>query len=119
MTACEFKSLNDKQVKLCNDLGNLNSSVKVLKQASNSSTVTTLKQSEKSVTEAFRAVKATANEIQTVNIDNLEAAYEDLGRSVNAIPEQLPMSQAIASVSGKIITLESALTQVQSGLQCK
>ncbi len=128
MTGCITSTIRGKQAELCSHLAVLNTSISVFKRVSSASTstVSSLKQAEEQVSVAFRDFRGTAkdslqeakDEELEKDYKNLEKAYEDLDKEVKNIPDKSTIMQAIASTSDNVAAVESAVTQMKSGLRC-
>ncbi|UBF30467.1 hypothetical protein K9N68_35345 (plasmid) [Kovacikia minuta CCNUW1] len=125
MTSCMLRTVRERQAQICTRLATLNSTIVVLRRVNDRDPITTLRQAEARVSEAFREVKAVIKDAPEGTDDDLkktyedlEKAYNDLDQTVKAIPDQTTINQAIALISSQVIRLESASNRMQAGLRC-
>ncbi len=128
MTGCITSTIRGKQAELCSNLSVLSTSISVFRRvgSASTSTVSSLKQAEEQVSIAFRDFRGAAKDALQESKDedlekaykNLETAYEDLDEEVKNIPDKSTLMQAIASTSNNVAAVESAITQMKSGLRC-
>ncbi len=112
------ESVVDQKAQLCTDLARFNTSVATLKSMSPSSTVSDFRAARDEVKTNFDQVKLTAQSVQEAKVAELETAYQSLDSSIQSIPETATLQQAMDSVSGQIVAVEDARTQMDADLNC-
>lgn len=118
LTGCVPKAVREKQAQFCTHLATLSRAIDSLNRIGNSSTVSELKQAEVQITTAFRAVQASSQEVADLDLEPLEKAYEDLDQTVEDIPDQASITQAVELVANHLETVESAVVRVKAEARC-
>ncbi|MBF2046758.1 MAG: hypothetical protein IGS54_05220 [Elainella sp. C42_A2020_010] len=108
----------DKKTELCTNLARLNTSVATLKSLSPSSTVSDLQAARDQVKTTFADVKTSAQAVQEAKVADLEQAYQELDKAVNAIPQTATLNQAAQSIAPQVAAVENARNQVEAGVNC-
>lgn len=108
----------DKKAALCTDLARFNTAVATLRSMSPSSTVGDFRKAQEQVKTTFANVKSSAKDVQNAKADDLERAYQNLDKAIRGIPNTATLTQAKASVSKEIATVQAAQDQMKSGLNC-
>jgi hypothetical protein len=88
----------------------------------NNASLPDLQQAQERVTDAFTAVKTSIGPVLGLEIEELEqleAAYNNLDQAIEDIPDESLDSEAIASIAIHITAIETATTQVKSRLRCR
>jgi predicted nuclease with TOPRIM domain len=109
----------DTQAKLCTSLAQLKTSLAGMKSLSPTSTVGDLKKAQEEVKKAWGDVQTNAQALGDARADNLNQAYNDLDRAVNAVPNKATLSEGTASVQDEVAAVSAAQDQLYSGLQCQ
>lgn len=120
LSSCVPRAVREQQTKLCEDLATLTGAIAAVRRVSHASTatVTTLRQAEERVSEAFNNLKESIRDSQEEEIKDLEAAYKNLDKTIKEIPEQSTPAQIKAFVVDKAETLERVLFTKKSALRC-
>lgn len=116
MTGCITRTVRQRHNELCTNLAIVTTAIGVLRTAN--ATVGDMKQVTAQAGEALRNMQLFARDVPEVDIQDLETAFKDLEKSVNEIPDQSTANQAVALISSKAMTLESAVNRTKSGLRC-
>jgi hypothetical protein len=122
LTSCTSESTPtaaEKQAQLCTDLARFRTAVASLRSLSPNSTVSDLKQAQDQVKTAFSEVKSSAVNVQEARVVELEEAQANLDKAVQEIPETATLQQASESISEEVAAVESAQTQMESGVNCQ
>jgi len=125
-TGCVPEFLQSKQAELCTNLVNVENAIKRFREIENSANLTSIKQAEFQIREAFRQVQSTAQEVPEVetktSVESLETASKDLEKSVQQAPTQATnqsqVAQTAANISERVTRLESTLNEAKSRLRC-
>ncbi|MDX2228157.1 MAG: hypothetical protein NW220_00875 [Leptolyngbyaceae cyanobacterium bins.349] len=134
---CVPQALLDKQAELCTKLANVENSLQQVKDIENNPNLSTLKQAEAQLSEAFRQVKATVEAVPAAetetSVEHLQSSYEDLKASVQqtadqqtasqqTIPQQTTdpskIAQATTKIRDRATKLHVTLTQIKQRLRC-
>lgn len=108
----------DTKAELCTNLARLKTSVAGFRSLSPNSTVSDLKTAKENVKMAFGNVKTSAQSVQGAKLAELEAAQQDLEKTIQGIPSTATLQQANATIAPKIAAVEAAESQLKSSLQC-
>lgn len=112
-------TMEEANAEFCTDLATLRQNMASLTAISPDSTVGQLKDAKAAVTESFRDVKDSAAQMQTIRIDKLEQAHEDLDRAINNISNNDRISEALASVQPAIAEVQAAEEELHAGAACQ
>lgn len=112
------QSIEDKKTELCTNLARFKTAVATLKSTSPSSTVGDLKNAQDQVRTTFNDVKSSAQRVQEAKAGELEAAYQNLDKAIQDIPNTATLNQAATSIAPQVAAVEAAQTQLSSGLSC-
>lgn len=112
------QSIEDKKTELCTNLARFKTAVATLKSTSPSSTVGDLKNAQDQVRTTFNDVKSSAQKVQEAKAGELEAAYQNLDKAIQDIPNTATLNQAATSIAPQVAAVEAAQTQLSSGLSC-
>lgn len=112
------QSIEEKKAELCTQLARFNTAVVTLKSMNPSSTVGDLRTAQDQVKTTFNDVKTSARAVKEAKTEELERAYVQLDKTVQSIPETATLQQANQSIAADVAAVETAQTQMQSGLSC-
>lgn len=111
-------NVQDKKAELCTNLARLNTSIATLRSLSPSSTVGDFKKAEDGVRTAYNNVKNSAQAVQEAKTAELDQAYANLDKAMQAVPKTATLQQAAQSIQPQVQAVQTARDQVNAGLQC-
>lgn len=125
-TGCMPQFLQNKQAELCTRLNTVEASIQQFRAIEKDPNLTTLKQAETQIRDAFQQVKSTAETAPTAETETsiapVEAASKDLATSVQQAPgqttNQSQVAQATAQISQRVTRLETAVKNMKTRIQC-
>lgn len=111
-------NLQDKKTELCTNLARLNTSIATLKSLSPSSTVEDFKKAQDAVRTAYNNVKTSSQAVQEAKVTELDQAYANLDKALQAVPNTATLQQAAQSIQPQVQAVQTARDQMNAGLQC-
>jgi hypothetical protein len=112
-------SLEEAQAELCTNLAVLQQNMASLAAVGQNSTVGQLKDAQAAVSESFQAVKDSVAQVQGIEIDALDQAYQNLDKAVNDISDNDTIADAVASVQPAVADVQAAQEQLYAGASCQ
>ena len=118
LASCAQPSVSDAQATYCQELANLELAVVNFQGLSADSTVKDLKQAQTQVRSAFAAVQKAASTLENVEVKQLEKSQQNLEKTVNDIPDDSTLTEALASVSDQAESVSEARQELFNGANC-
>ena len=112
-------SVADATTQFCQSVAAYQQSVQAITALDANATVGQLKDAEKKVDQASQAVVTSAAAVKEAKIDNLQAAHQNLQKTVNSIPDSATVKEAMVSVAPQVKAVTDAAGQVRTSAQCK
>ena len=100
IAGCGQPSVDQAKANFCQDLGEFGTAVVNLRQIDGSSTKQELQDAVSAAQKAWDDLKNSAATLQNVQVDGVEAAMNDLQRSVDDIPDDATLEQGLVAVRG-------------------
>lgn len=97
LAACQ-PSIDQAKANYCESLGNFAEAIANVRQIDENSTVDELKQAQQAVGEAWSALANSAGNLADAQFNEMEQAYRELERTVNDIPDDATVAEALEAV---------------------
>ena len=98
LAGCGQPSVDQAKANFCQDLGEFGTAVVNLRQIDSSSTKQELQDAANAAQKAWGDLKSSAGTLQNVQVDGVEAAVNDLQKSVDDIPDDATLEQSLVAV---------------------
>jgi hypothetical protein len=115
--ACGEQTTADAQAQLRSDLEAFKTALGDFQNLTPDSTMEDITAARESVQQAWGAVVESAKEVPDAKINDLQAAWDDLGTSVDDINSDMSVPEAVASVSDEVAAVKQAWEQLFSSLE--
>ena len=119
-TGCGPPSVASSQAQFCQDLAELDQAVKSVAPLTSSTTVGQVKSGAQQVRTAWNKVKQSAGNLGQAYMTDLEAAENDLDRSLGAVvgtlPDDTPLGQVGAQTAAQLFPKLAALSNARETL---
>ena len=112
-------SVPEATVQYCQSLAAYQQSLQAISTLGASSTIGELKDAEKKAEQAGQAVVTSAAAVKEAKIDNLQAASENLQKTVNSVPDSATVTEAMVSVAPQVKAVNDAAAEARTSAQCK
>lgn len=120
LAACggDDKSAEEAQADLCTDLDGLQTALTGLAGLSVDSSVDDLESERDAINDALDDVRSSADDVEDAEIEALEDAYDSLESAVGDISDDMPISDALASVQDESAAVVAAWDQLFTATGC-
>ena len=98
LAGCGQPSVDQAKANFCQDLGEFGTAVVGLRQINPTSTKQELQDATNAVQNAWGDLKSSAETLQNVQVDGVEAAVNDLQKSVDDIPDDATLADGLVAV---------------------
>lgn len=98
IAGCGQPSVDQAKANFCQDLGEFGTAVVNLRQINPTSTKQELQDATNAVQNAWGDLKNSAGTLQNVQVDGVEAAVNDLQKSVDDIPDDATLAEGLVAV---------------------
>jgi hypothetical protein len=115
---CTQPSPEEAEAQLCADLGELDTALQELESLDETATVGEVRAAEENVTSAWNNVRSSAQTLEEVNTDQLEAAYTELDGAVQGLPDDITVAEAKTQLQPYIDSVKQAWLQVYTSANC-
>ena len=115
---CGEESTEDAKEQLCEDLQGLETALVGLTDISLESSIDDLKAKQKTVDDAWNNVVDSASKVAEVQINDLRNAVDDLIDTIENIPSDTSIREALELITVQISEVESAWAELTSSLDC-
>ena len=115
---CTQPSPEEAEAQLCADLSELDAAVQELESLDETASVGEVRAAEDNITQAWNNVRNSAQTVEEVNTDQLEAAYNDLDSAVQDLPDDITVSEAMTQLQPYIDSVKQAWVQVHTSANC-
>jgi len=112
-------SVSDANAQFCQSVAAYQQSLQAMSTLDANATVGQLKDAQKKVDQAGQAVVTSAAAVKAAKIDNLQAAHQNLQKTVNSIPNSATVKEAMVSVAPEVKAVNDAAGEVRTSAQCK
>ncbi|MBA7468647.1 hypothetical protein ES707_03899 [subsurface metagenome] len=115
---CVQPTQEQAEAQLCQNLEELGVALQNMQNLNASSSVGDIRDTRDQVQSAMENVRNSADQLADVRIDNLNAAYEDLDQTVQDIPDDATVVEAIQTVRPKVQAVRDARQNLTAELNC-
>jgi outer membrane murein-binding lipoprotein Lpp len=115
---CTQPSPEEAEAQLCSDLADLDAALQEFESLDANAAVGDVRAAEDNVTQAWNNVRNSAQTLEEVNTDQLEAAYNDLDNAVQSLPDDITVSEARTQLQPQIDAVKQAWLQVYTSANC-
>ncbi|MCK9343965.1 MAG: hypothetical protein M0P33_08655 [Massilibacteroides sp.] len=115
---CVQPSEEEAEAQLCQDLEELGAALESMENTSLRSSVGDIRDGRDQVQSAMENVRESAGQLANVRVDDLNAAYEDLDRSVQDLPDDATVVEAIQTIRPQVQAVRDERQQLFTDLNC-
>lgn len=115
---CTQPSPEEAEAQLCSDMADLDAAIQELESLDETATVGDVRAAEENVTSAWNSVRSSAQTLEEVNTEQLEAAYNDLDGAVQGLPDDITVSEARTQLQPYIDSVKQAWLAVYTSANC-
>lgn len=115
---CVQPTQEEAQTQLCQDLGELGVALENYDNLTANSTVEDIRDAEDQVTAAMEDVRASADQLADVQVDELDSAYNDLENAVQSLPDDMTAEEALQTISPELQAVRSERQNLLGELNC-
>jgi len=115
---CVQPSQEEAQAQLCQDLGKLGVALQGMQGLNATSSVGDIRDARDQVQSAMEDVRSSADQVTNVRVDDLNAAYDDLDRAVQGVPDDASVPEALQTIRPEIQGVVDARQNLTAELNC-
>lgn len=115
---CVQPSEKEAEAQLCQDLGELGAALENMENTSLRSSVGDIRDGRDQVKSAMEKVRDSAAEVANIRLDRLNAAYEDLDRAVQDLPDDATVPEAIQTIRPYVQAVRDEQRNLYADLNC-
>ena len=115
---CVQPSEKEAEAQLCQDLGELGAALESMENTSLRSSVGDIRDGRDQVKSAMEKVRDSAAEVANIRLDRLNAAYEDLDRAVQDLPDDATVPEAIQTIRPYVQAVRDEQRNLYADLNC-
>ena len=112
LAGCGQPSVDQAKANFCQDLGEFGTAVVNLRQINASSTKQELQDAVSATQQAWDNLKNSAATLENVQVDGVEAAVNDLQKSVDDIPDDATLEQGLVAVRGAALATAAEIVKI-------
>jgi tetrahydromethanopterin S-methyltransferase subunit F len=112
IAGCGQPSVDQAKANFCQDLGEFATAVVNLRQIDSSSTKQELQDAFSAAQRAWDDLKNSAGSLQNAQVDGVEAAVNDLQRSIDDIPDDATLEQGLVAVRGASLATLAEIVKI-------
>jgi hypothetical protein len=114
LAGCGAASVDQAKVQFCGDWNALGTAIQNAKALNENSTVEETKAAQEQIAQAWDKAKNSAAQLQDVQLEATEDAYNAMTQAINSIPGDATLGQASAAVQASVNTFETAYTAINT-----
>ncbi|RXE56335.1 hypothetical protein ABH15_09495 [Methanoculleus taiwanensis] len=115
---CTQPTEEEAEAQLCQDLETLGVALQNMQDLNATSSVGDIRDARDEVASAMEAVRNSASELGGVRVDELNAAYDNLDRTVQSLPDDASVVEAIQTVRPEMQAVRDARRNLTAELNC-
>ncbi|MBP7411025.1 MAG: hypothetical protein KA818_05705 [Methanoculleus sp.] len=115
---CVQPSEKEAEAQLCQDLGELGAALENMENTTLRSSVGDIRDGRDQVKSAMEKVRDSAAEVANIRLDRLNAAYEDLDRAVQDLPDDATVPEAIQTIRPYVQAVRDEQRSLYADLNC-
>ncbi|MCM2465434.1 hypothetical protein [Methanoculleus oceani] len=115
---CVQPSEEEAEAQLCQDLEELGVALESMENTSLRSSVGDIREGRDQVQSAMENVRSSAGQVANIRVDELNAASEDLDRSVEDLPDDATVVEAIQTIRPQVQAVRDARQNLTTELNC-
>jgi len=115
---CVQPSEKEAEAQLCQDLGELGAALESMENTTLRSSVGDIRDGRDQVKSAMEKVRDSAAEVANIRLDRLNAAYEDLDRAVQDLPDDATVPEAIQTIRPYVQAVRDEQRSLYADLNC-
>jgi ElaB/YqjD/DUF883 family membrane-anchored ribosome-binding protein len=115
---CVQPSEEEAEAQLCQDLGELGAALEGMENTSLRSSVGDIRDGRDQVQSAMEKVRDSAGQVANIRLDKLNAAYEDLDRAVQDLPDDATVPEAIQTIRPYVQAVRDEQRSLYADLNC-
>lgn len=115
---CVQPSEEEAETQLCQSLGELGAALESMENTSLRSSVGDIREGRDQIQSAMENVRESATQVTSIRLDKLNAAYEDLDRAVQDLPDDTTVPQAIQAIRPQIQAVRDEQQNLLADLNC-
>ena len=115
---CVQPSEKEAEAQLCQDLGELGAALENMENTTLRSSVGDIRDGRDQVKSAMEKVRDSAGQVANIRLDKLNAAYEDLDRAVQDLPDDATVPEAIQTIRPYVQAVRDEQRNLYADLNC-
>ncbi|MDN7024360.1 hypothetical protein FGU65_05550 [Methanoculleus sp. FWC-SCC1] len=115
---CVQPTEEEAQAQLCQDLDELGAALQNMQDLNASSSVGDIRDARDEVQSAMENVRNSAAQLGDVRVDELNAAYDNLDQTVQNLPDDASVVEAIQTVRPEVQAVRDARQNLSAELNC-
>jgi len=115
---CVQPSQEEAQAQLCQDLGQLGVALENMQDLNATSSVGDIRDARDQVRSAMEDVRSSADQVTNIRVDELNAAYDELDRTVQSVPDDASVPEALQTIRPKVQDVVDARQNLTAELNC-
>jgi hypothetical protein len=114
LAGCGAANVDQAKVQFCADWNELGTAIASAKALNENSTVDEAKAAQNQVAQAWDKAKNSAAQLQDVQLEATEDAYNAMTQAINSIPADATLGQANAAVQASVSAFDTAYTAINT-----
>ncbi len=115
---CTQPTEEEAQAQLCQNLDELGVALQNMAALNASSSVGDVRDARDQVQSAMENVRNSASQLANVRVDDLNTAYNNLDQTVQGLPDDANVTDAIQTISPEVQAVQSARQNLTAELNC-
>ena len=119
LSACSSDSQSDAETAMCNSIASVKEAANQVEALTATSTVSEAQEAEKALDTALAELKESAEDLNQADLSALESAGDDIQQAVVGVSGSDSLGEAATTVKASTTQLNTALAEIENGVQCK
>ena len=119
LSACSSDSQSDAETAMCSSIASVKEAANQVEALTPTSTVSEAQEAEKALDSALADLKESAKDLNQADLSALEAAGDDIQQAVVGVSGNDSLGEAATTVKASTTQLNTALAEIEKGVQCK
>ncbi|HXV44083.1 MAG TPA: hypothetical protein VEC96_13530 [Anaerolineae bacterium] len=114
LAGCGAANVDQAKTQFCSDWNALGAAIQNAKALNENSTIDQAKDAQNQVAQAWDKAKNSAAQLQDVQLEATEDAYNAMTQTINSVPNEATLGQASAAVQASVNGFETAYTAINT-----
>ena len=119
LSACSSDSQSDAEAAMCSSIAAVKTAAAQVEGLNATSTVSEAQEAEKALDTALAGLKESAKDVNQADLSALESAGDDIQKAVSGVSGSDSLGEAATTVKASTTELNTALAEIENGVQCK